>query len=186
MCEVLCCVYKFKKSCIKVLSQNAHKRVLIHTHTHTHTCTHVKTMQGCGFVNLLLYHPYLVCTLFGMPSLHLFTFLMVLSLQFKKSCIKVLSQSAHKRVLIHTHTHTHAHAFANEHIYTAQTSGQLRLVRNGFTHGTLTSGHLEVYYSGWWGTVCNDLWDSTNTRVACRELGYLGFNTSWTTSSAGG
>ena len=44
--------------------------------------TNVKTMQGCGFVNLpsLLYHPYLVCTLFGMPSLHPFTFLMFLSL----------------------------------------------------------------------------------------------------------
>ena len=39
-------------------------------------------MQGCGFVNLpsLLHHPYLVCTLFGMPSLHPFTFLMFLSL----------------------------------------------------------------------------------------------------------
>ena len=121
--------------------------VYSYTHTHTHTCTHVKTMQGCGFVNLLLYHPYLVCTLFGMPSLHLFTFLMVLSLQFKKSCIKVLSQSAHKRVLIHTHTH--AHAFANEHIYTAQTSGQLRLVCNGFTHGTLTSGRLCVSMLVW-------------------------------------
>ena len=38
----------------------------------------VKTMQGCGFVNLpsLLYHPYLVCTLFGMSSPHSFTFLM--------------------------------------------------------------------------------------------------------------
>ena len=44
--------------------------------------TIVKMMQGCGFVNLpsLLYHPYLVCTLFGMPSLHPFTFLMFLSL----------------------------------------------------------------------------------------------------------
>ena len=39
-------------------------------------------MQGCGFVNLpsLLYHPYLVCTLFGMPSLHPFTFLIFLIL----------------------------------------------------------------------------------------------------------
>ena len=46
----------------------------------TNQCqTNVKTMQGCGFVNLL-YHPYLVCTLFGMPSLHPFTFLMFLSL----------------------------------------------------------------------------------------------------------
>ena len=56
-------------------------------HSHKATSLHrfdinVKAMQGCGFVNLpsLLYHPYLVCTLFGMPSLHPFTFLMFLSL----------------------------------------------------------------------------------------------------------
>ena len=44
----------------------------------------VKTMQGWGFVYLpsLLYHPYLVFMLFGMPSLHLFTFVM-----FFKSCV---------------------------------------------------------------------------------------------------
>ena len=37
----------------------------------------VKKMQGWGFVYLpsLLYHPYLVCIIFGIPSLHLFTFL---------------------------------------------------------------------------------------------------------------
>ena len=74
----------------------------------------------------------------------------------------------------------------NTFTYIAQTPGQLKLVQNGITHPTFTSGRLEVYYSGQWGTVCNNLWDSTNTRVACRELGYLGFNTSWTTSSAGG
>ena len=82
--------------------------------------------------------------------------------------------------------HTHTCTCTCTHKYTAQTSGQLRLVRNGDSHGTFTSGRLEVYYSGQWGTVCNDLWDSTNTRVACRELGYLGSSTSWTTSSAGG
>ena len=37
-----------------------------------------KLMCKQGFVHLpsLLYHPYLVCILFGMPSLHHFTFLM--------------------------------------------------------------------------------------------------------------
>ena len=95
---------------------------------------------------------------------------------------KFQSYKFHKGMLICTHTHT----LANAHIYTAQTYGQLRLVRNGFSHGTFTSGRLEVYYSGQWGTVCNDLWDSTNTRVACRQLGFLGSSTSWTTSSAGG
>ena len=64
-----------------------------HTHTHTHTHertlslhlftlqlqTNVKTMQGWGFVNLplLLHHHYLVCILFGMPSLHPFTFFLM-------------------------------------------------------------------------------------------------------------
>ena len=40
----------------------------------------VKKMQGQGFAYMLtfafMHHPYLVCILFGMPSLHLFTFLM--------------------------------------------------------------------------------------------------------------
>ena len=40
----------------------------------------VKKMQGWNFANTLtfafMYHPYLVYKLFGMPSLHLFTFLM--------------------------------------------------------------------------------------------------------------
>ena len=44
--------------------------------------TNVKTMQGWGFANLtsLLYPPYLVCILFGMPSLHPFTFKCFVSL----------------------------------------------------------------------------------------------------------
>ena len=48
--------------------------------------TNVKTMQGWGFVNLpsLLYHPYLVCIVFGIPSLHPFIFLMLF-----KSCIAI-------------------------------------------------------------------------------------------------
>ena len=41
----------------------------------------VKKMQGWNFANMLTYaflhHPYLVCKLFGMPSLHLFTFFIV-------------------------------------------------------------------------------------------------------------
>ena len=65
-------------------------------------------------------------------------------------------------------------------------SGDLRLVQNGFTSTSYTRGRLEVYYSGQWGTVCNDFWSSTNTRVACRQLGFSSSSTSWTTSSAGG
>ena len=73
-----------------------------------------------------------------------------------------------------------------QYVLIGPSSGDLRLVQNGLTNPSYTRGRLEVYYSGQWGTVCDDLWDSTNTRVACRQLGFLGSSVSWTTSSAGG
>ena len=68
---------------IHISSQKPHGRHLFTLQLQAN----VKTMQGCGFVNFpsLLYHSYLVCTLFGMPSLHPFTFLMFLSLS-QKGC----------------------------------------------------------------------------------------------------
>ena len=67
-----------------------------------------------------------------------------------------------------------------------QRSGDLRLVQDGISQSSYTRGRLELYFDGRWGTVCDDHWSSTETHVACRQLGLSNASTSWTTSSAGG
>ncbi len=49
--------------------------------------------------------------------------------------------------------------------------GDLRLVIGNLGR-TGSSGRLEVYYSGQWGTVCDDNFGSIDATVACRQLGY--------------
>ena len=45
-------------------------------------------------------------------------------------------------------------------------NGDIRLI------GGQNQGRVEVCYANQWGSVCDDNWDNTDARVACRQLGF--------------
>ena len=64
-------------------------------------------------------------------------------------------------------------------INAAQRSGDLRLARGLITNSSFSSGRLEIYINGEWGTVCADAYFGyRDANVACRQLGYSGASSS--------
>ncbi|KAJ8307548.1 hypothetical protein KUTeg_015632, partial [Tegillarca granosa] len=49
---------------------------------------------------------------------------------------------------------------------------RFRLMGVRLRGGNSTSGRVEVYYNGKWGTTCDDIWNVANARVVCRMLGF--------------
>ena len=69
---------------------------------------------------------------------------------------------------------------------TAPSRGELRLVRGSATSYSYTSGRLEIYMNGRWGTICNDAdFGRTEAIVACQQLGWSGASSYGYSSSLG-
>ena len=91
-----------------------------------------------------------------------------------------MQYSMHTRIHKHIHTHTHTHTHT---LYTPTSSGLDPPGEEGRVRLTggpdNTTGRLEVYEYGRWGSVCSNEFDANDALVACKQLGFdgtLGFN----------
>ena len=53
-------------------------------------------------------------------------------------------------------------------MYSNCSDGELRLAGKV----TARSGRLEICYNRAWGSICNYAWDTTDTNLACQQLGF--------------
>ena len=68
-----------------------------------------------------------------------------------------------------TYSHVMYTIFADVTLNDTTEEGSVRLVGRA----NLTEGHVEIFFLGQWGTVCNYGWDLVDATVVCHQLGYL-------------